>query len=119
MRAHETPRPRRALLLTLLVAIVWFAHLNVSYRLVYTACEGGSRWPVLLAGVISAAVVAAALAMAWRERSDFGDAGSKLGDGPGTGRQRFLTGLAVAASGFFLLIIVVTTLPALVLDPCR
>ncbi len=80
---------------------------SLSYALVYPAAARGSKVPVVLALVFGAVTAALAVVLGWRAL-----ARSRLPS------ERFLSLLAVALSGFFLLLVVVGFgIPELVLSP--
>lgn len=101
----------------------WAAHLGVSYALVPYVCGTGREWALHLATAALAAVAATATGVAWRARSRLGEDGGGAGDGEEAGRklgrQRFLAVGGILLSGFFLGLILVEGLPALIMDACE
>lgn len=119
--------------------LAWILHLGLSYALIPVVCGTGREWLLhLLTGTL-ALVAALAMVVAWRtwRRSGGGSGGGRPGReggegdspegigqvaGPNQGALRatgFLSLTGLLLSGFFLLLIVVEGLPALIQqDPC-
>lgn len=103
--ATTAARARGAVAL-LAAPLAWFAHLNVSYLLVPLSCRSESTLPLHLATVTAAAVAGAGLVVGvqrWRA----GGASPLFGV------------VSVALSALFLLVILLTSVSNLVIDPCR
>ncbi len=103
--------------------LAWAAHLGVSYSLVPYVCGTGREWALHLVTVGTAAVAAAATGVAWRARSRLDGNGEDRSGEEGVarrlGRQRFLAVAGLLLSGFFLALILVEGLPALLMDACE
>jgi len=82
-------------------AVAWILHLGISYLLLPFVCGGGHEWVLHLLTAATAAMAGAATVLAWRARRR----GGRI--------QGFLALSGVLLSGFYLLLIVVEGLPAL------
>ncbi len=110
-------------------AVIWSLHLVVSYALTSLACEHGllqmpwgtytaSRWVVIGLTVLAAAAVSYALFIAYRDWQHLLQTNGESEDEPG-GRFRFMAFLGVTLNGIFLLGIVVSLIPSLILPLCE
>lgn len=109
-------------------AVIWSLHLVVSYALTSLACEHGllqlrwgsytaSRWVVIGLTVVAAAAVLYATIRAYRDWRHLLQANGEQEDEPG-GRFRLMAFLGVTLNGIFLLGIVVSLIPSLILPLC-
>ena len=121
--SHE--RGRLAALWTGILAgpIVWLVLLEVNYVLSYVACETRQRWFLHLATVIAIALVAASGLWAWRARMDDPFASEELSPplSEKTSSQR-VAWMAATAAGFsiwFIILIIATHIPVVVLKVCQ
>lgn len=121
--AHE---PRRLLALwTGLLAgpIVWLTLLQTNYVLSYVACETGQTWFLHLATAISAALVAAAGAWAWRAGHGPLDLPEPLTTPVGAEtcdtRMRWMAHAAAGLCAWFIVVILSMSLPVVVLRTCQ
>jgi putative membrane protein len=131
------PPGGRALAFGLLGGLVaWILHLGLSYALVPLVCGTGRIWILHLLTLLAAGVAGLATVVAWRARAGAGAgaggdpgmgdrAAGELGPNAGSGAPRedrteaFLALSGILLSGFFLLLILVEGLPALLQpDPC-
>lgn len=97
--------------------LAWAIHLMASFGTVEWTCETGNAW---LHHAVTAGVLVIALAggfVSWRTWRHTGRATETSGPGP-RGRNHFLALAGVAVSAFFILIIVVSEIPNLLLHPC-
>ena len=103
--------------------IVWLVLLEVNYVLSYVACETRQRWFLHVTTLVAVVLVAAAGGWAWRARIGDPLAAEEI-SGPlteKTSRQRaaWLAALAAAFSIWFILLILATHVPVLVLRVCQ
>jgi putative membrane protein len=109
--------------------VAWTLHLAVSYALVPFVCGTGREWLLHLLTGAAAGVAAVATGVAWDARRRIGESagtdvrgGGEPTDEPALRARRvqgFLAFSGILLSGFFLLLIVVEGLPALLArDPC-
>lgn len=96
-------------LVALAPAVVWFAHLNVSYLLVPVSCRVGHPWWLVAVSIPPALIAGWATVTSWRF--------SRGSARPATDRAGGFTGFLLGA--MFLLAIGATTLSNAVVDPCR
>ena len=121
--SHE--RARLAALWTGLLAgpIVWLTLLEVNYVLSYVACEAKTRWFLHLATAVAILLVAGAGLWSWRARIDdpFGpeEISPPLSDHTSVQRVRWMAAAGAAFSLGFILLIVATHIPVLVLKTCQ
>jgi hypothetical protein len=111
-----TESQRRGLLAGVFVGpLAWFVHLQASYALVPWVCAGGHRIVLLL--LAAAAIVASTLAglAAWRSWPG----GERLAGEPrGIEGARLLSLLGVLVSASFVLVLIASAIPPLVLRSC-
>jgi len=99
--------------------VAWTLHLGLSYALVPFVCAADRTWVLHLLTGGTALMAGAAMAVSWRihRRGERGTSDSPSAEGGGVGG--FLTISGILLSGFFLLLILVEGLPALLQgDPC-
>lgn len=103
--------------------IVWLGLLQTHYVLAYVACETGRTWFMHVATALALTIVASAGLGAWRASDGPIMADEQL-TGPldaETGRQRarWMSLAGVAFSGWFIIVILATEVPILVLRECQ
>ena len=103
--------------------LAWLALLEVNYVLAYVACESRHTWFMHLATAVAATVVAIAGIAAWRASDGDITAEERLTepDSDETHRQRsrWMSMAGVLTSAWFLLVILVSEIPILVLQECQ
>lgn len=92
--------------------------LTWSYTQVPHDCSTGHHYMLHVVTAICALFCVAALIIAWRSVSQTKAAAGKDHES-GRGRQRFMALLGVAASGFFLLVIIANAIPRFLMSPCE
>ncbi|MCE7984984.1 MAG: hypothetical protein DYG89_27740 [Caldilinea sp. CFX5] len=109
-------------------AVIWSLHLIIGYMIVSLSCERGlrqgtwgtfavSRWLAVGLTVVAAAVVAYAGVVAYRNWQEVKRA-PVAADDVAAGRFRFMAWLALFLNAIFLLSIVVSLAPTLLLPLC-
>jgi hypothetical protein len=102
---------------------IWLMLLEANYVLSYVACETGQTWFLHLNTVVAVALVAAAGLWAWRAVHRPHDWSEPLTApvGPETCdvRARWMSRLAVTSCAWFIVVIIATEVPAIVLSPCQ
>jgi hypothetical protein len=106
------PRPRLLWFAILVGPLAWFIYLETAYALVASACAGNVVVPAL-AGVAAVAAIAGVVVGRHALTVVPADANDAMAE-----RARFLAVLGVWMSVLFVLVIVATALPSLVLPPC-
>lgn len=113
----ENPAPERRdyLLLFGVLAgpVAWFTQLMVQYVAAESLC--GSAWTPLLYVITLVALAVTAVALV-ASRRGYRDAAAE--DDPAALRVRTMSRAGIVTSAFFLLVIAVQGIPALILDPC-
>lgn len=103
--------------------VVWLSLLQTNYVLAYVACETGRTWFMHAATALAAIIVAAAGYGAWRASDGPIMAEEKLSDplDDETHRQRarWMSFAGVAFSAWFIIVILATEIPIIVLQECR
>ena len=120
-RAYHDPRRVAVLVLGVLAGpVVWLTLLETNYVLTYVACEQRHEWMLQLATIIAVALVAAAGAGAWRARTT-GTTETETLDQDATSelRARFLAYGGALLSAWFILVILATEIPIVILHPCQ
>jgi hypothetical protein len=95
--------------------LAWLAMLETAYALVPWACGADGTLVLHLvngAGGLAVAVGGIAAWRAWAREARHPD------DGPGVARRRFTAGVGLAVALVFLLAVIATEVPVLVLGPC-
>ena len=128
---HESPRVRdrrrEVALWTGVLAgpLVWLTLLEFNYVLSYVACETRQTWFLHVASIVSLILVAAAGVIGWRARTrarreptDSERPRDPLSPEVAETRAIWMGYVAAATSAFFILVIVATDLPVLVVPPC-
>lgn len=100
--------------------VVWAALLETNYVLSYVACEQRHTWMLYGATIVALALIALAARAAWRAAPPSGRLTQPSQEPERTGdvRARFMATGGLALCAFFALVIIVTTIPAVVLQPC-
>jgi hypothetical protein len=112
-------REIRSLWIGLLVPpLACLANLEITYALVPTACSTGNMTPVHLVNLVYLLVAAWAGLVAWRWWDAVGKAWPNA-EGGRPARTRFLAGVGVLVSGYFVLVIIGMWIPDFVLHPCQ
>jgi hypothetical protein len=121
-----SPERRRTLALWIgLLAgpLIWLSLLQTNYILAYVACETGRTWFMHLATGLALMLVAAAGFGAWRASGGPIMADEQLTGplDPETQRQRarWMSLAGVALSGWFIIVILATEIPIVVLRECQ
>lgn len=121
--AHERRRVFALWTGVLAGPLVWLMLLETNYVLSYVACETRQTWFMHLAALISIALVAAAGAWAWQAGQGPRDLPESLTApvSPETcdARMRWMGHIAVASSVWFIIVIIATEIPVVVLKPCQ
>ena len=103
--------------------VVWLVLLEMNYVLSYVACEMKTRWFLHLATAIAILLVAAAGLWSWSARLDnpfdAEELSPPLSEQTCILRVRWLAAAGVAFSIGFILLILATHIPALVLKTCQ
>ena len=101
----------------------WLVLLEVNYVLSYVSCETRQTWFMHLTTLITIALVAAAGVRAWRAGMDDPLAPEELSpplsDKTSLQRVRWMSAGAVAMSIWFILVIIATHIPVVVLKTCQ
>lgn len=100
--------------------VVWAALLETNYVLSYVACEQRHAWMLYAATLVALALIALAAFAAWRAAPAAGALAQPSRDPARTGetRARFMAIGGLTLCAFFALVIIVTAIPAIVLQPC-
>jgi len=100
--------------------LVWTMLLETNYLLSYVACEHKHTWMLHLATAVALALVAVAGFGAWRAAPSLGTDELPSTNPIETGllRARFMAMGGLALCAFFILVIVATEVPVLLLHPC-
>jgi quinol-cytochrome oxidoreductase complex cytochrome b subunit len=100
--------------------VVWAALLETNYVLSYVACERRHTWMLFATTAAAVAVIALSAFGAWRAAPPAGEENAPSTDPIDTAviRARFMVNGALALCGFFILVILATAIPAVVLHPC-
>lgn len=101
----------------LLAPLAWFLHQQVSYLLVYRACESGSLAGFAVSTVLMLLLVGAGGFLAWRAWKYVGGGWRETGDRD-LDRTRFLALLGLMGSGLFSVLIAAQWIPTLLVGPC-
>ena len=98
-------------------AAAWAVHTALGYPLVPLVCSSGLSILLYLLSVLTGLVAAAAGVVSWRTWKAAGgaSAGNFVGSDTRTG---FMAFTGVLASGFFVLAIIMATVPMILIDPC-
>jgi hypothetical protein len=103
--------------------LVWLSLLQTNYLLAYVACETGRTWFMHLAAALAVLLVAAAGLVAWRASDGPLMVDERLSGplDPETHRQRsrWMRFAGVALSGWFIVVILATEIPLVVLRECQ
>jgi hypothetical protein len=123
-RPFDDPREpdieRRDVLLWLAVLagpFAWALQQQVSYMITPTACASGRHVFLHLVTLVALLIVGAGAALGWRRWKTAPDGSTEKGDPKGS-RVRFMALSAVTTCVFFLLVILATEVPNLVLRVC-
>jgi hypothetical protein len=100
--------------------VVWAALLETNYVLSYVACEQRHTWMLYAATLVALALIGLAGFGAWRAAPPSGALEQPSHEPERTGemRARFMAIGGLALCAFFALVIIVTAIPAVVLQPC-
>jgi hypothetical protein len=101
----------------LLAPLAWFLHQQVSYLLVYAACESGSLVGFSVWSVIMLLLVGGSGFVAWRAWDHAGRGWGETGDRD-LDRTRFLALLGLMGCGLFSVLIAAQWIPTLLVGPC-
>jgi hypothetical protein len=116
-------RARTAALWTGLLAgpLVWLALLQVNYVLSYVSCETRQNWFLHAATGVAIVLVSAAGYVAWRygPPEDREELSPPVTRTTAEMRARWMATGGVALSLWFILVIVATEIPVLLLRPCQ
>jgi hypothetical protein len=98
-------------------AAAWAVHAALGYPLVPLVCSTGLVILLYLLSILTAVVAAAAGVVSWRswKAAGGGSAGNLIGSDTRVG---FMAFTGVLASGFFVLAIIMATVPMILIDPC-
>ncbi len=101
--------------------MAWAALLETNYVLSYVACEQRHKWMLHLSTFVAIAIVCAGAAIAWRAAPPFGDESEPSTNPNATAllAARFLAMAALVFCGWFLIVILATHVPVLLLGPCQ
>jgi hypothetical protein len=103
--------------------MVWLTQLEMNYVLSYVACETRQRWFLHLATAIAIMIVAAAGWWSWRARLDdpFGaeQVSPPLSDHTIVQRVHWMAAAGVGFTGGFILLILATHFPVIILKTCQ
>lgn len=114
--APTTRRQRRGLLAGLLVApLTWLAHLGLSYALVPWTCARGHRSVLLLVSAAALAVAASGGVAAW---NSWPSGRPRAGEPRDIEGARLLSLLGLVLSLSFIVALLASAIPTLVLRPC-
>ena len=110
-RADGRAPARWRLLLAVIAAgpLAWAAQLEANYVMSYVACEQRQTWMLHLCSALALLAVGAAL-VAVRRGAPPADNSDNV--------TRFMAAAGVALCSFFLLVILATEIPVLVVPPC-
>jgi len=112
----EAPRRWRTLLAAIAAGpVAWAMQLEANYVMSYVACEQRHTWMLYLSGAVAIAIAAWGAVVSRRAGNGRAAAGPGDGDDNVTG---FMAGAGVVVSLFFLLVIVSTEIPVLLVPPC-
>jgi hypothetical protein len=111
---------RRLLILLVVVGpAAWLTHLLVSYGLVYVSCSVSSSLPLHLTTVAAVAAVVMGLVIGRRrDRDAIGRFAASAGTVPEMEGGRLALALGRLLAWFFLVVIVMAGVAALVVGPC-
>lgn len=100
--------------------VVWAALLETNYVLSYVACEQRHTWMLYLATIVALVLIAVAAVAAWRAGPPSGRLTQPSHEPERTGEVRagFMAIGGLSLCAFFALVIIVTAIPAAVLQPC-
>jgi|SRR5215207_6269854 len=103
--------------------LAWAALLQTNYVLSYVACEQRHSWMLHLATGVALLLVAGAAFAAWRAAASLAPLGEEehAAADPARAmlfRARFMALSGLALCAWFIIVIIATELPALVLHPC-
>ena len=124
--AHPATDPREPdierrdvlLWLTLLAGpFAWALQQQVSYMTTPTACASGRHVFLHLVSLVALLIVGAGAALAWTRWKSAPEGSTEKGDPKGS-RTRFMALSALTTCAFFLLVILATEVPNLVLRVC-
>ena len=103
--------------------VVWLVLLEVNYVLSYVACETRQRWFLHLATLVAIGLVAGAGIWAWRARLadplEAHDVAPPLSEETSVQRAAWMAAVAAAFSIWFVLLIIATHIPVMILKPCQ
>ena len=97
--------------------IAWVADLLISYSLVPTVCESGTRLPLIIVTAV-AAIVSLAGAVIARSQSRFVPGGSQNEGSPDASRRRTMAVSGIVLSVAFTIVILAQAVPKVILDVC-
>jgi hypothetical protein len=113
----ETPRRWRALLAAIAAGpVAWAMQLEANYVMSYVACEQRHTWMLHLCGALALAIATWGAVVSRRAGSD-----ALAAAGPGDSDDnvgRFMASAGFVVCIFFLLVIVATEIPVLLVPPC-
>src|SRR3954447_1491349 len=100
--------------------LVWATLLETNYSLSYVACEQRHKWMLHLATVAAVGLIALAAFSSWRAAPPLGhhELPSIDPDETALYRARFMAMGGLALCAFFIVVVLATEIPALVLNPC-
>ena len=103
--------------------VVWASLLETNYVLSYVACEQRHTWMLHLSAAIAIGLIAAAALVAWRAaprltpHPNVHEPSAEPAD-TGEIRARFMAIGGLALCAWFVVVILATEIPAVVLQPC-
>ncbi len=100
--------------------LVWSALLETNYAMSYVACEQRHSWMLHLATVVALALIALAALAAWKAAPGLGSFEEPSIDPRETAvlRARFMAIGGLAFCAFFVVVVLATEIPVLILPPC-
>jgi hypothetical protein len=95
--------------------VIWLADLAISYALVSSVCKSGNSWILDLITILALLLTVLTTFIAWREWNKIGqrDAGETV-----RGRRTLMALGGLTNGAFFILVIVATAIPNIVLRSC-
>lgn len=94
--------------------VVLLTSLSIAYALVHFACASGERWPLHAVSVIALLLTLGGALSAWYIMRT----GRSPDENRTAARSRFMAIIGLMLSGYFVLVVIVLTIPQFMLSAC-